>query len=388
MKALDGLVVVALEQAVAAPLCSCRLADAGARVIKIERAEGDFARGYDTAAQGQSSYFVWLNHGKESIVLDFKQPDDAAFLRRLIDHADIFIENLAPGAAARAGFGAAELRLRNPSLITCSISGFGQNGPSHARKAYDLLIQAEAGLAAVTGPAEAASRVGVSISDITAGLNAYSAILLALLKKNRTGEGSEIAISLFDSTAELMTVPLIHFDYGLGAPAREGMRHPSIAPYGLFKVADGGEVLIAIQNEREWQRFCIAILGDAGLATDGRFSRNDDRVRNREILERIISDVFARLDKAHLVETLMSEQIAFGLLNSLSDLSAHPHLRRISISTETGQLEIPAPPAIFAEEYFSLRRVPDIGEHTEAIRREFTDDWHNAQSSSLDRPVP
>src|SRR5919199_5072025 len=278
MGALDGILVVALEQAVAAPLCTCRLADAGARVIKIERPEGDFARGYDRAARGQSSYFVWLNRGKESLVLDIKQAADKALLERILQRADVFVQNLAPGAAARAGFDPDELRRRHERLVTCSISGYGESGPYRDMKAYDLLIQAETGLASVTGPPEAPGRVGVSVSDIAAGLNAYAMVLEALLQRERTGEGASLAVSLFDATAEWMAVPLLHFDYGGKAPSRVGLAHPSIAPYGAFAASDGKEIVVSIQNEREWVRFCAEILRAPELAADPRFSDNNKRV--------------------------------------------------------------------------------------------------------------
>ena len=257
---LEGMLVVSVEQAVAAPLCSCRLADAGARVIKIERPEGDFARGYDRAAHGQSSYFVWLNRGKESVVLDIKNPDDRDLLTRLISRADVLVQNLMPGAMARAGFNLEELRRRRPRLVICSISGYGETGPYRAMKSYDMLIQAETGLASLTGPAQAPGRVGASVTDIAAGLNAYAAILEALIARQRTGDGALIRVSLFDATAEWMAVPLIHFDYGGRAPERMGLAHPSVAPYGVFATGDGKEILIAIQNEREWRRFCAEIL--------------------------------------------------------------------------------------------------------------------------------
>src|SRR5438477_6366978 len=238
-QALAGMLVVALEQAVAAPLCTSRLADAGARVIKIERPEGDFARSYDRVAHGESAYFLWLNRGKESLTLDIKNPADKALLLRILGKADVFVQNLAPGAAARAGFDAAELRARHPRLVTCAISGYGESGPYRDMKAYDMLIQAETGLADITGPPEAPGRVGVSVSDIAAGLNAYAAILEALLRRERSGEGAAIHVSLFDATAEWMAVPLIHHDYAGQAPPRVGIRHPSIAPYGVFAAGDG-----------------------------------------------------------------------------------------------------------------------------------------------------
>jgi itaconate CoA-transferase len=368
---LDGLLVVALEQAVAAPLCSARLADAGARVIKIEREEGDFARGYDGAARGQSSYFVWLNRGKQSIVLDIKREADRALLHRMIARADVFLQNLAPGAAARAGFDPVELQRRHPRLVACSISGYGERGPYRDRKAYDLLIQAETGLAELTGPPEAPGRVGVSVSDIAAGLNAYAAILEALFARERSGEGAVLAVSLFDATAEWMAVPLLHYDLGGKAPERQGLKHPSIAPYGAFRAADGKAIVIAIQNEREWARFCAAILGDAALATDPRFSDNPRRVANRAVLDALVAEAFARETRAALGRRLAEADIAFGDLNGVGDFSRHPHLRRLAVPTPNGPVTVPSPPALFAENAPS-GGVPALGEHSEAIRREFS----------------
>jgi crotonobetainyl-CoA:carnitine CoA-transferase CaiB-like acyl-CoA transferase len=369
MKPLDGLLVVALEQAVAAPLCSCRLADAGARVIKIERPEGDFARAYDRAAKGQSSYFVWLNRGKESLTLDIKAPEDKALLERILAKADVFLQNLAPGAASRAGFDPDELRRRHPRLVTCSISGYGEAGPYRDMKAYDLLIQAETGLADITGPPEAPGRVGVSVSDIAAGLNAYARILEALLQRARTGEGAAIAVSLFDATAEWMTVPLLHHDYAGKAPARVGIRHPSIAPYGVFPAGDGKPIVLAIQNEREWARLCAEVLGDAALATDPRFSDNTRRVANRPALDAIVAEVFAREDRAALGRRLKAADIAFGNLNTVADFAQHPQLHRIAVPTPEGAVLLP--PAPGREESDAVGTVPALGEHSVAIRREF-----------------
>ena len=368
--ALDGILVVALEQAVAAPLASCRLADAGARIIKIERAEGDFARLYDRAARGQSAYFVWLNRGKESLALDIKEAADCALLERILARADVFIQNLAPGAAARAGFDPAALRRRWPRLIACSITGYGEAGPYRDMKAYDFLIQGETGLAAITGSPEAPSRVGVSVSDIAAGLNAYAAILEALIARRRTGDGALIRVSLFDATAEWMAVPLIHFDYGGRAPERMGLAHPSVAPYGVFATGDGKEILIAIQNEREWRRFCAEILGDAALADDPRFSDNNRRVAHRAEVDARVAAEFARHSRAALAERLKSAEIAFGNFNTVEDFSRHPHLRRIAAETPQGQVRLPPAPAIFEDER-QPGRVPSLGEHTAAVRAEF-----------------
>ena len=367
---LEGLLVVALEQAVAAPLCSARLADGGARVIKIERAEGDFARGYDRVARGQSSYFVWLNRGKQSIVLDIKAAEDRALLHRMIARADVFLQNLAPGAAARAGFDPGELQRRHPRLVACSITGYGESGPYRDMKAYDLLIQAETGLAELTGPPEAPGRVGVSVSDIAAGLNAYAAILEALYARERSGSGAVLSVSLFDATAEWMAVPLLHHDYGGKAPTRQGLQHPSIAPYGAFVAADGKEIVIAIQNEREWARFCGEILGDAALARDPRFSDNPRRVANRAALDAIVASRFARETREALGRRLVAADIAFGNLNGVADFSRHPHLRRLAVPTPEGPIAVPAPPALFASEAPS-GGVPAVGEHSAAIRAEF-----------------
>jgi len=365
---LSGLRVVALEQAVAAPFCTCRLADAGARVIKIERPEGDFARGYDRAARGQSSYFVWLNRGKESVALDIKRAEDKALLERLVAGADIFVQNLAPGAAARAGFEPEALRRKNPRLIACSISGYGESGPYRDMKAYDLLIQSETGLAEVTGAPEAPGRVGVSISDLVAGLNAYAGILEALTRRASTGEGAHVQVSLFDATAEWMAVPLLHHDYGGRAPQRVGLAHPSIAPYGAFACADGKQIVISIQNEREWVRLCSEVLDAPELASDLRFTDNNLRVANRPALDARVAEVFARYPRETLAERLFAAGIAFGRLNTVADFSAHPHLRRIDVPTPEGVVAVPAPPGGIEG---APGGVPAVGEHTEAVRREF-----------------
>lgn len=372
MGALDGLLVVALEQAVAAPLCTARLAEGGARVIKIERSEGDFARGYDAAVNGDSAYFVWLNRGKESLVLDIKQPADAALLTRILAKADVFIQNLAPGAAARAGFGAAQLRTCNPRLICCDISGYGSTGPARDMKAYDLLIQCETGLASITGTPDAPGRVGVSAADIACGMNAHAAILEALIARGRTGAGCHIEVSLFDSIADWMSVPLLQHDYGGKAPERVGLNHPSIAPYGAFRCKDGRDVVLAIQNEREWQRLCEGVLGDAALASDPRFAGNAARVANRPALEQIVAASFAELDRSAAIALLDAAGIAFGSVNSVADLSQHSQLRRITVAAPHGTVSLPAPPAILVGQTPPQGAVPALGAHSDAIRREFT----------------
>jgi itaconate CoA-transferase len=364
------MLVVTLEQAVAAPYCSSRLADAGARVIKIERPEGDFARGYDCVAEGQSSYFVWLNRGKESLVLDIKADDDRALLTRLIARADVFIQNLMPGAAARAGFGSEDLRRKHPRLITCDISGYGDSGPYAAMKAYDMLVQAESGLAMVTGRPEGPGRVGVSVCDIAAGMYAYAAILEALIWGGRTGEGASLKVSLFDGMADWMTVPLLHQDYGGKAPERVGLAHPSIAPYGTFATADARLVAISIQNEREWVRLCAEVLGDAALASHAGFESNVARVKNRDAVDAVVAGVFGTLAFDALVAKLRDADIAYGAVNSVADFSRHPQLRRATVATPAGDIDVPAPPARGLRDD-RLGAVPALGQHSAAIRREF-----------------
>ena len=371
-KALDGLLVVALEQAVAAPLCTARLAEGGARVIKIERAEGDFARSYDAAVNGDSAYFVWLNRGKQSLVLDIKQPGDAALLARILAKADVFIQNLAPGAAARAGLGAAALRARHPRLICCDISGYGSSGPAREMKAYDLLIQCESGLASITGTPEAPGRVGVSVADIACGMNAHAAILEALLAREQSGAGRAIEVSLFDSVADWMTVPLLHHDYGGQAPARVGLSHPSITPYGAFRCRDGREVVLAVQNEREWRRLCDGVLEHAALAEDPRFAGNAARVMNRSALDELIAARFAQLDSHTVVALLENAGIAYGAVNAVSDLSGHSQLRRMTVAAPHGLVDLPAPPAVVVGEDYLRGTVPALGAHSDAIRDEFT----------------
>lgn len=369
--ALDGLLVVALEQAVAAPYCSSRLADAGARVIKVERPEGDFARGYDRVARGESAYFVWLNRGKESIALDLKDAGERALLGRMLARADVFIQNLAPGAAGRLGFGSEELRAAHPRLVTCDISGYGEEGPYARMKAYDLLVQAESGLASVTGRPEGPGRVGVSVCDIAAGMYATTAILEALIARGRTGEGRAVAVSLFDAVADWMTVPLLHQIYGGAAPPRLGLNHPSIAPYGACETGDGGMLVIAIQNEREWRRFCSEVLETPGLADDSRFADNTARVENRPALDAEIAAVFSSLTREQAAARLSAAAIAYGAVNTPADLARHPQLRRARQTTPGGELEVVAPPARVAGEAVELGPVPALDEHGPALREEF-----------------
>jgi itaconate CoA-transferase len=370
-KPLDGIVVVALEQAVAAPYCSSRLADAGARVIKIERPEGDFARGYDRAVQGESSYFVWINRGKESIALDLRLDADKAQLQALIAGADVFMQNLAPGAAGRLGFGSDALREAFPRLITCDVSGYGETGPLHQLKAYDLLVQAESGLVAVTGAPGAWGRIGVSICDIGAGMNAIIGILQALMQRERTGAGSAIKVSLFDTAAELMAVPYLQTRYGDGAPARVGLRHPTIAPYGAFTCSDGRELVLSIQNEREWAAFCQHVLRDAAIATDERFNGNAVRTANRDALEALVQGVLDTLTYPQAVDRLTEAQTAFGAINSVHDLIEHPQLRTRPMPVHGRAMLIPALPYLTDWDEPHYAAAPDVNEHGAALRAEF-----------------
>lgn len=370
-KPLEGLLVISMEQAVAAPTCSAKLADAGARVIKIERAEGDFARGYDHVVHGESAYFIWLNRGKESLVLDIKAAGDAALLERLLARADVFVQNLAPGAAARAGFGSADLRARHPRLITVDISGYGKDGPARDLKAYDFLIQCEAGLASITGGASDPGRVGVSVADIACGMNAHAAVLEALIARGITGKGSGIAVSLFDAVAEWMTVPLLHFDYAGKAPARAGLHHATIAPYGAYPCGDGRTVVLAVQNEREWARFCAGVLDDAGIAGDPRFASNTARCANRPALDAAIAAVFGALSAAQVIARLSGAGTAYASLNEVADLSRHGQLRRVAAASASGPVALPAPPVRWAGREPAAARVPAIGEQDAVIRAEF-----------------
>lgn len=365
IKPFEGLIVVALEQAVAAPYCSSKLADAGARVIKIERLEGDFARGYDSAVFGESSYFVWLNRGKESVALDLRNEEGKGALRDLIAVADIFIQNLAPGAAERLGFGSQALREQYPRLITCDISGYGESGPLHHLKAYDLLVQAESGLVSVSGAPGPWGRIGVSICDISAGMNALIGVQQALLHRERTGHGSGVKVSLFDSAAELMAVPYLQARYGAGAPQRVGLKHPSIAPYGAFTCIEGSEVVLSIQNEREWQTFCKIVLDDESLSVDPRFMGNSARIQNRTELDEAVQAVFGRLTHAEAVHRLTEAQTAYGAINSVHDLISHPQLRTREMKVGGRPVQVPASPYITEWDGPTFPPVPSINQHKE-----------------------
>lgn len=357
---LEGITVVAVEQAVAAPFCTARLADAGARVIKIERPEGDFARGYDDVAAGQSSYFVWLNRGKESHVLDLAGEAGRSDFARLLRGADVLVQNLKPGALARLGFSAGELRLHHPRLIMCSISGYGDDGPMADRKAYDLLIQAESGLASVTGGPDGPARVGMSVVDIATGATAHAAILEALIARSVSGEGADIRISMFDVMADWLTVPLLNHEGGK-SPKRLGLAHPSIAPYGVFTTREGGQILLSIQSDREWRVLAERLLEDAALGADPRFATNVGRVANRAATDAVVAAAFAALDTDAAVARLLEADVAFAQVNDMAGLAAHPHLRRIAVDTPAGTVSYPAPAPIMVGQPRRYGPVPALG---------------------------
>jgi crotonobetainyl-CoA:carnitine CoA-transferase CaiB-like acyl-CoA transferase len=369
--ALDGILVVSLEQAVAAPFCSSRLADAGARVIKVERDTGDFARNYDHAVNGESGFFVWLNRGKQSLVLDIKSAEDAALLERIAAKADVFIQNLAPGAAERAGFGSAALRQRHPRLITCDISGYGDQGAYADMKAYDMLVQAESGLCSITGSPDQPGRVGVSACDIGSGLYAYSAILTALFARERNGEGQGIQVSMFAAMADWMAVALLRYDYEGVVLPRTGLSHPMIQPYGAYATRDGAPILIAVQNEREYVRLCEEVLEAPELVHDPRFHDNPSRCDNAEALREIIEEAFTGMERRALIARLRDARIAYGEVNDVVGLASHPALTRVEAETPSGPVRMVAPPARIAGRPYEPGPVPALGEHSESIRAEF-----------------
>ena len=368
---LSGLFVVSVEQAVAAPYVSGRLAEAGARVIKVERPEGDFARGYDHLVHGESAYFVWLNRGKESICLDLRQDADRAVMETMLARADVFIQNLAPGAIDRLGFAPDDLRARYPRLITVSISGYGEEGPLRDLKAYDLLVQAESGLSSITGNEHGSARTGVSVCDIAAGMTAFQSVLLALIGRGQTGEGRHIAVSLFHALGDWMNVPYLQYAYGGKTPSRSGLNHPTIAPYGTYMRSDGKEVLVSIQNEREWAIFCADILGQPGLATDPRFDSNSNRVANRAALDDIIAPVFGRETRDDMAGRLRHARIAYGRVSTMEDLAEHPQNRYVEVDTPSGPVRMLAPGALVDATLPELGAVPGLGAQTEALFAEF-----------------
>lgn len=369
---LDGILVISLEQAVAAPYLSCRLADAGARVIKVERPEGDFARNYDTVVNGESAYFVWLNRGKESVQIDIKKEDDLTLLKNMIDKADVFIQNLAPGVVGRYGLDCETLQARNPRLITVDISGYGEDGPYSKMKAYDMLVQSETGLAMVTGSPEGPGRVGVSVCDIAAGMHGLVGVLEALYERDRTGRGRAVKSTLFAGMADWMTVPLLHQEYGGKAPGRGGLSHPSIAPYEAYETAEGGPVVISIQNQTEWRNLCEHGLQNPGLADDPRFATNEQRVANRPALNAEIDKIFGKLPRTEVIERLQKGRIAFGALNSVADLSDHPQLERTVVESGAGPVNLIASPVHLTGETGKYGSIPSLGEHNKKIRDEFS----------------
>jgi formyl-CoA transferase len=368
MLPLEGITVIAVEQAVAAPFCSSRLADAGAHVIKVERPEGDFARGYDAAAKGQSSYFVWLNRGKDSAIVDLATKEGRSQLERLIAGADVLLQNLKPGSMDKLGFSLDRLKKDYPALISCTITGYGDEGPYAHRKAYDLLIQAESGLASITGGPEGPSRVGLSIVDIATGATAHAAILEALIARSRSGKGADIRISMFDVMADWLTVPLINSEAGQ-PPQRIGLAHPSIAPYGVFQSRDGKDILISIQSEREWKKLCAEVLGQPDLPNDPRFSNMVERVKNRKLTDAAVGDCFAAMTRDELLKRLSDADIAFAEVNTMADLAQHPHLRRIEVNTPKGVVSYPAPAAIVVGEPRRYGAVPAIGERPASVEK-------------------
>ena len=375
MNPLDGITVVSLEQAVAAPFATRQLADLGARVIKVERpGPGDFARGYDETVKGLSSHFVWLNRSKESLALDLKSPLGHEAITALAQEADVFVQNLAPGAAERLGLGAETLRAANPRLVHVSISGYGPGGPYTTKKAYDLLVQCEAGLVSITGTEDEPSKVGISAADIAAGMYAYSGILTALFQRERTGEGATLEVSMLEALAEWMGFPLNYAMYGGSAPRRSGARHAAIAPYGPFHCGDGEQVFLGIQNEREWATFCDQVLGNAALSTDARFERNSLRVENGAELTAEIEAAFAGMTAEQAAERLEEVGIANALLRDMAGLAAHPQLearhRWVDYDSPVGRLRALIPPATLQGSTPVMGPIPTVGEHTDQILAE------------------
>lgn len=375
---LDGITVVSLEHAIAAPFCTRQLADLGARVIKVERpGAGDFARAYDTRVKGQSSHFVWTNRSKESLALDLKDADALAALKKLIAKADVLVQNLAPGAAARMGLSWEALHALHPRLIVCDISGYGDDGPYRDKKAYDLLIQAEAGLLSVSGTPETPSKAGNSMADIAAGMYGYSGILAALLQRQKTGEGSHIDVSMLESLGEWMSFPMYYAFDGAPPPPRTGSSHASIYPYGPFATQDGA-VILGIQNEREWAVFCDKVLGNAALATDPRFDANAKRNEHRAALQQIILETFAGLGTVQVEQRLDDAQIANARMNDMAGVWAHPQLkardRWRSVGSPAGDIPALLPPGRNSAFDYRMDPVPAVGEHTAAILKELEND--------------
>jgi len=375
MQPLHGITVVAIEQAVAAPFATRQLADLGARVIKIERPDGgDFARHYDATVKGLSSYFVWLNRSKQSLTLDLKRPESAGVLARLLERADVFVQNLAPGAADRLGTSARVLRERHPRLIVCTVSGYGSSGPYSTKKAYDLLVQGEVGLVSITGTDREPAKVGISVADIAAGMYAYSGILTALLARESSGRGTSLDVSLFDALGEWMSHAAYYTEYGGSPPARTGADHASIAPYGPIRAADGGHLFIGVQNAREWQRFCHDVLGSSALADDDRFRTNALRVRNRNALHLVIESAIGSLSTMDIIGRLEAAGIAHARMNTVPEYLAHPQLADRDcwreVGSPVGPLRALIPPVRMDGVEPVMREVPALGQHTDQILEE------------------
>jgi itaconate CoA-transferase len=388
MRPLDGITVITLEHAIAAPYCTRQLADHGARVIKIERpGPGDFARGYDQRARGLSSHFVWTNRSKESVTLDVKHPRSGDIMRRLVANADVLVQNLAPGAAARLGLSYAALQDAHPKLVVCDVSGYGADGPYRDRKAYDLLIQSESGFLSITGTADEPCKAGCSIADISAGMYAYSSILAALLQRVRTGSGCHIEISMLEAMVEWMGFPLYYTLDGADSPARSGAAHATIYPYGPFATGDGRSVMLGIQNEREWRVFCERVLEHADLADDARFASNAARVIARDALGAIIADAFSHLSAQQVLARLDAAQIANANVNTIADVWDHPQLaarnRWVQIESPVGPLPAMLPPGSPVPFHARMDAVPRLGEHTDAVLRELG--FSDAEVTSLHR---
>jgi len=374
MRPLEGVTVVALEQAVAAPLATRHLADLGARVIKVERpGTGDFARSYDETVKGMSSHFVWLNRTKESLTLNLKEPEAEQVLSSLLTRADVFVQNLAPGAAARLGLGSDRLRQSYPALVVCNISGYGDSGPYRDKKAYDLLIQSEAGVVSVTGTEEEPCKVGISVADIAAGMYAYSGVLTALLCRERTGQGATVDVSMLEALGEWMAYPA-YYSYGGHAPPRTGASHAVIAPYGPFQSKDGKAVFLAVQNEREWERFCRLVLHRSDLAADVRFDSNATRVAHRPELHALVNEVLGRLAAGEIIERLDAAQIANARMNTVEEFIDHPQLaarnRWQTVDSPAGPVPALVPPVDIEGVEPSMGPIPSLGQHTDDILAE------------------
>ena len=368
---LAGLLILSIEQAVAAPYASGKLADAGARVIKIERPEGDFARKYDAAGGNKSSYFIWLNRGKEAVCLDLKNQDDKKILINMVKKADVLIQNLLPGAVDRMVGDFAQMQKLNPSLIRCDISGYGSSGEFANVKAYDLLIQAESGLSLITGAEAEPGRVGVSVCDIAAGMTAYQSILQALYVRLKTNEGRQIEVSLFHSLMDWMNVPHLQKQYGNTNVRRVGLNDPTIAPYGVYSAKEDRKILFGIQNEREFQNFCSKILEMDSLATAPEFKSNTSRVANRDALDSIINAKFSNLEINVLATRLQENNIAFGRLNGLDDLLVHPQTEFISVCSGGKEYSLFSPSGIINGQKYQMGEVPELDQHGSQLRKEF-----------------